>query len=1019
MQKLRFSVNPDLIDKVPPNDKRWMAEGFVPIEGSIDDLTQAIQDGWAFSYQFIDQKRKKENFIASDILVIDVDDHWCISDAIKDPINSNYCSVLYTTSGHTPDHHRFRLIFILPRTIKDPEEMRAATRSLAKRLKGDPSATDPARMFYGNTNATFHFFNKEISEEFLNELIQEGKTVPVSDSVASYTPATARSSYQLKPDTEFRTSDDRIIKFSEFEQKTSIYCPFHHDEYPSAFLAFNANKKRFMRCSTCCTTYWIESEPDVFDFNSLEKTAKKYKETPPSRNPTAKSSLEQMFEEEIKVISKDIHFTNDRYLTLGEIEPGITFLKSPKGTGKTTFLKAALEKILYTYQSSSLSVFEENNDPEAESPFYSNKRVLLIGHRQALIREMCQNLGLNCYLDDASYDYGTNKRKRYGVCLDSVHLAMDVRITKEIGARNASVTNLETIYDVVIIDESEQVLSHFLSDTIGSKRIEIFDKFQQLLRNAKSVVALDADLDWITFNTITKLANPEHTKPSRIYFNSYQLTHNPIYVYEAGSQLIDHARESLIAGKRIFVSSNSKTKVKALEKSIEELETLTGKKFSMIAITSENSKSTDVQKFIGNIKEEIKNYQVVLSSPSLGTGIDITFENNAQEIDVVYGFYENRINSHTEIDQQLARVRHPKEVHVWVSPCRFEFETEFEVIKDELLERNFLLNIYDQNQILMNSNNVTSPSISNFLMMAVLITSYQRASKNQLKRNFLKYKQEQGWDVQFVQKDEALMATGNAFISIGNKKLKKEIIDRIVNTKALPIDQYEDVLDRMDSNEGIVSQDEFYSYLRTKIELFYRMPITAKLVEEDNKGKLRKGISNLEHILDKELMKLHASDKLDSNISRLERDLMERILPNKASAQLLLYKILQNTPYFINGKFDESVVFNSDDLGDFAKVMIKLKPYIENHLKINIRKDIKDKPVQQLSEVLKLVGLKHWNGKSHVINGTKIYNYKLSKDQLSFVNVVMKNRKTLDGWAYVNKLHGFKVDPDYEPRRGR
>lgn len=999
MKKLKFSVNPELIDKVNPVDKRFMAEGFISVDETINELAQAVQDGWAFSYQFIDQKRKKENFLATDILVIDIDDHWCISDALKDPINSNYCSLLYTTSGHSPDHHRFRLIFILPKTITNPEELRAATRSLAKRLNGDLSATDPARMFYGNTQATFHFFDKEISSEFLDELIQEGKTIPVSDSIANFTPASTRSSYLLKPETEFKTSNNEIVKFSEFEVKTSIYCPFHHDQNPSAFIAFNKNKKRFMRCSTCSTTYWIDGEVNLFDFSSLEKLASEYKVNPPKRDSSLKTSLEALFEDEIQLISKQIKFSEDRFLSLSQIESGLTFVKSPKGTGKTSFLKKALEEILYTFKSSSLEIYEENNDPHSESPFYTNKKVLLIGHRQALIREMCQNLGLNCYLDTTE----NHSLTRYGVCLDSIGLVFNKGKTPK--------------YDLVIIDESEQVLSHFLSETIGNKRLEIFTQFEDILKEAKSVVALDADLDWISFNTITKLANPEHLKPSRIYFNTVQLSQDSIYVYKAASQLIDHIRESIISGKKIFVSSNSKSKVKALEKSVEELEKLTGLTIPMIAITSENSKSNEVQKFIGNIKEEIKNYQVVLSSPSLGTGIDITFQNNAQEIDVVYGLYENRINSHTEIDQQLARVRNPKEVHVWVSPRTFSFETEFEVIKDELLENNFLLNIYDKNQILLN-HNVEKQSVSNFLLMATLITSYQRASKNQLKNNFLNYKAEQGWKIHEVPEDESLMTTGNAFISIGNKKLKKEVIDNIVNAQAIPVELYDDVLDRMDSNEEGITQNEFYSYLRTKIEMFYRMPVTPKLVELDNKGKLRKGISNLEVILQKDLIKFYANEKLDSNTTKVERNLMERILPNRISSILLLYKILGNTPYFINGKFDGSITFNSNDLSKFADEMIKLKPYIENHLKINVRKDIKNKPVQQLTEIIKLVGLKHWNGKAQVINGNKIYNYKLANDQLNFVNVVLENRKTQNGWDYINKLHEFKINEDYEPKRG-
>jgi hypothetical protein len=41
---------------------------------------------------------------------------------------------------------------------------------------------------------------------------------------------------------------------------------------------------------------------------------------------------------------------------------------------KTSFLKKALEEILYTFKSSSLEIYEENNDPHSESPFYTNKK---------------------------------------------------------------------------------------------------------------------------------------------------------------------------------------------------------------------------------------------------------------------------------------------------------------------------------------------------------------------------------------------------------------------------------------------------------------------------------------------------------------------------------------------------------------------------------------------------------------------------------------------------------------------
>jgi hypothetical protein len=61
--------------------------------------------------------------------------------------------LVYTTASHSAEAHRFRIVFRTPRTITNPHEIRAATRSLALRLNGDPAVIDAARIFFGNRNA--------------------------------------------------------------------------------------------------------------------------------------------------------------------------------------------------------------------------------------------------------------------------------------------------------------------------------------------------------------------------------------------------------------------------------------------------------------------------------------------------------------------------------------------------------------------------------------------------------------------------------------------------------------------------------------------------------------------------------------------------------------------------------------------------------------------------------------------------------------------------------------------------
>ena len=153
---------------------------------------------------------------------------------------------------------------------------------------------------------------------------------------------------------------------------------------------------------------------------------------------------------------------------------------------------------------------------------------------------------------------------------------------------------------------------------------------------------------------------------------------------------------SILDGERIFVSSNSKRKTEQLDKLIADIEKEQQIDIPRMVITSKNSKSDEVQIFIKNVKQEILNYRVVLSSPSRGTGIDISFDNDSQEIDCVFGIYETQINTHLDIDQQLSRVRHPKEINVYVSPRQFDFETEFGVVKEDM-QSKFLEELPESN----------------------------------------------------------------------------------------------------------------------------------------------------------------------------------------------------------------------------------------------------------------------------------------------------------------------------------
>lgn len=994
---LKLSVNPKLIDKTIPG-----SHGFEASEFSIEDLAEAVQLGCAFSYQFLGDIRRSVNFKATDILAIDIDAGMTVDEAMDNDIVKGYASLLYTTASHSPDRHRFRLVFVLPRTITDGKELKAATRSLARRLGGDMSATDLARVFYGSTDCTYEVLGSEISTEFLADLIADGKAVLVSDSVGhNHLTSATRSKQKIERDLVLTESNGATSKISSFKSKAIVYCPFHQDKTASAFVSINDKGSTYLYCSTCGLTRWMEDEKINFtDFNGFVIALRNLKANPPKKSVSELISLEKFFANPISWENDNVKFSSDKYFNLDNIQPGLSFIRSPKGSGKTTYLGKALTKDIYTAGDATLESFEEISESDGSTPFFTNKRVLLIGHRQALIRDLCKRIGLNCYLDDPKNrgDVIENMR-RYGVCLDSLLKVWD------------------QTYDVIIIDEVEQVLAHFLSDTIGSARYPIFDEFTRLIQGAKSVVALDADIGWISFNTITALKSEflqgkTGAVPVQIYINDFRNPSKCINVYSSHDQMVQKLKEEVINCKRVFVTSNSKSKINSLSKALEAISIGLDKPLQTFTITSENSKSKEAQNFIKNIKDEILKYDVVLSSPSLGTGVDITFENGKSEIDAVFGFFVNRINSHTDIDQQLARVRDPKEVNVWVSSDEYNFETEFDVVKDDYLKHDLIAKVYSGVDRFIQP---TRPNgIDPFLYMAVMITSYQRASKNKLKKNFLQFKIEQGWVINEIPLDQSMAVGGKDFFKGGEALSDQERSDALLIARAMSRDEYSHFRDRQDSNEEEVSQEERYSYYRTSLELFHQSAITMGLIELDDQSKFRQKVNAFNVVTSSERI----NDIIKFRKMRYQglksQKVRESTIKNQDSASLLLYELMLSTPFFNGEVFDSNVIFSNTNLLQFGKLASLIKPFIENHLGLNVRSDVLENPVQQLGHILEKMGLSYKRVGSKVVSKKKKYYYQLSKIDVDQMLFYCKLRAGITGlgWEFIDQLHGFSVHAD-------
>ena len=154
--------------------------------------------------------------------------------------------------------------------------------------------------------------------------------------------------------------------------KTPVHCPVHPDETASAFVIQNRHGVNGAYCSTCAKSYWPNTQrgedydPDEFVSTAQAIAAAAAVQSVPDAQLDWRAATQEPFARfRVRIVSGQAAPT--------ALQPGITFVRSDKGTGKTEALKRLAARPV--------------------------KSVLLVGHRRSLIRGSCKRLNLRCYLD--------------------------------------------------------------------------------------------------------------------------------------------------------------------------------------------------------------------------------------------------------------------------------------------------------------------------------------------------------------------------------------------------------------------------------------------------------------------------------------------------------------------------------------------------------------------------------------------------------------------------------------------
>lgn len=242
--------------------------------------------------------------------------------------------------------------------------------------------------------------------------------------------------------------------------------------------------------------------------------------------------------------------------------------------------------------------------------------------------------------------------------------------------------------DIVIIDECDQVFWHLLNSTtdVAKRRVSILRNFKQLVQNVLGsdrgkIYLSSADVSDTDVKYILSLAGEYKVNPF-VIVNNYQPVSGKCYNYSGSNpknliaaldkvlafaeRLVEKLAEGIaLGGHHLLCCSAQKAKSKwgtqALEQRFKQ-------KFPHLRILRIDSNSVLDPKHpafecIADLNEILTQYDLVIASPSLETGVSIDIKGH---FDAVWGIFQG-VQPVDSVRQMLARLRQTVDRHIWVS----------------------------------------------------------------------------------------------------------------------------------------------------------------------------------------------------------------------------------------------------------------------------------------------------------------------------------------------------------------
>jgi hypothetical protein len=302
------------------------------------------------------------------------------------------------------------------------------------------------------------------------------------------------------------------------------------------------------------------------------------------------------------------------------------------------------------------------------------------------------------------------------------------------------------------------------------------------------------------------------------------------------------------------------------------------------------------------------------------------------------------------------------------------------------------------------------------------IVSYERASKNDLSRHWTALRESNGWTANLCTASDAEKERGKAALLDGAELHEKVRVETLIEAEDID-DLRADELKELAKVGAAISEEDQAALEKYRMSDFYATEVNEDLVAFDDDGRTRRCIDLLEVLV--------GDSESNHNADRLEIDLRDRLRvivfdrQYRSAKSEMLVKLLSAAGFLDaeSGQFLTETLVNTENLGVFVACFREHRKRIEAELGVDMRRDIERKPVQQLGDILALIGLELVMVSTKKVKGVKLRSYAINVDLLmALIDVVVRRdtrrQERIEQWQSTRNSAGDNATPlvnnDYE-----